>query len=342
MRCAVVILNWNGRHHLQRFLGSVVENTPASAAEIVVADNGSSDDSLEWLEANYPSVRTIVLDKNYGYAGGYNKALEQLDSEFFVLLNSDVRTPKGWLEPMLELLEGDATIAAAAPKILSEQEPNRFEYAGGAGGFIDVLGYPFCRGRVLEDVEYDRGQYNDAREVFWASGACMVVRAEVFKALGGFDADFFAHMEEIDLCWRMQSCGHKIMTMPQCAVYHLGGGTLPQNTPRKLYLNYRNNLAMLFKNHRIRTLIFVLPVRFCFDIASAVVFILQGHSDFSAAVVRAYRDFYKSLPQLRQKRREISRARRSKLVGMLSGSIVIRHIVFRKHYFSQIRGLGQR
>ncbi len=340
MSCAIVILNWNGLHHLQRFLGSVVKNSP-QWADLVVADNGSSDGSIEWVEENFDSVRIIKLDQNYGYAEGYNKALEQVDSEFFVLLNSDVQTPEGWLEPLIEQLKQDDNIAALAPKILSLDEPTRFEYAGAAGGFIDFLGYPFCRGRILETIEYDHGQYNNSEQVFWASGACMLVRADIFRKAGGFDGDFFAHMEEIDLCWRMQAMGYKIVSSCESAIYHLGGGTLPQNTPRKLYLNYRNNLSMLFKNHRLRDLFFVMPIRFGFDMASAVVFVLQGHSDFTKAVFRAYRDFIKALPKLKQKRLQIQKTKDSKIFGLLKGSIVIGHIILRKQYFSQIKQLNR-
>ncbi|MFI3266645.1 MAG: glycosyltransferase family 2 protein [Rikenellaceae bacterium] len=340
MKCSVVILNWNGLHHLQRFLGSVVDNTPPEF-EIVVADNGSSDNSLDWVKDTYPRIRTICLDKNYGYAGGYNKALKQIDSEIFVLLNSDVTTPKGWIEPLIEKLDKHQDIAALAPKILSEIEPTRFEYAGSAGGFIDIMGYPFCAGRIMESIEFDNGQYDNISQVFWASGACMVIRAEVFKRAGGFDADFFAHMEEIDLCWRIQAMGYKIAVENSCHVYHLGGGTLPQNNPRKLYLNYRNNLSMLFKNHRKRNLVWVIPTRLGFDMASAVIFCLQGHVDFSKAVLRAYRDFIKLLPALTRKRKAIKRLADHKCLGILKGSIVVQHMIYGKQYFSQIKRLSQ-
>ena len=220
----IVILNWNGAGHLRRFLPSVLASVPEGVG-VVVADNGSTDDSLGVLEREFPAVGRIVLDRNYGFAGGYNRALEYLDADYFILLNSDVETPAGWVEPLVETLDRDRTVAAVAPKLLSLVEPARFEYAGASGGFIDYLGYPFCRGRILQCVERDEGQYDDARDVFWASGAAFCCRAEVFRAMGGFDEDFFAHMEEIDLCWRMQLAGYRVRIEPRSRVYHLGGGS---------------------------------------------------------------------------------------------------------------------
>lgn len=246
MRTAIVILNWNGRHHLERFLGSVTAHT-AAPTRIIVADNGSTDSSLEFLAERYPQVERLRLDRNYGYAGGYNRALQLVDADCYVLLNSDVEVSEGWLEPLVAMLERDPEVAAVAPKILSYNARDTFEYAGASGGFIDILGYPFCRGRILSHVERDMGQYDTPREVFWASGAAFCCRADIFRRMGGFDADFFAHMEEIDLCWRMQIAGYKVMVEPRSRVYHLGGGTMPNESPNKLYLNYRNNLAMIFK-----------------------------------------------------------------------------------------------
>ena len=238
---AVVILNWNGRQHLEQFLPSVVEHTPQQV-RIVVADNGSTDDSIAFIEQTYPDIDIIRLDKNYGFAEGYNRALERVDAEFFILLNSDVEVTAGWVEPLVATLTNHRTVAAVAPKLRSYGHREYFEYAGAAGGYIDILGYPFCRGRILSTLEKDCGQYDSAQEVFWASGAAFCCRADVFRMLGGFDADFFAHMEEIDLCWRMQLAGYKVMVEPHSVVYHLGGGTMPNESPRKLYLNYRNNL----------------------------------------------------------------------------------------------------
>ncbi|MDE5622442.1 MAG: glycosyltransferase family 2 protein, partial [Alistipes sp.] len=240
----IVILNWNGADHLRRFLPSVVAAAPAGVG-VVVADNGSTDCSVELLEREFPTVGIIRLDANYGFAGGYDRALEQVEADYFVLLNSDVETPAGWLEPILETLERHPDIAAAAPKLLSVDDRSRFEYAGASGGYIDYLGYPFCRGRILRCTEVDAGQYDDARDVFWVSGAAFCCRADVFRMLGGFDADFFAHMEEIDLCWRMQLAGYRVRIVPESRVYHLGGGTLTAASPRKVFFNHRNTLAML-------------------------------------------------------------------------------------------------
>ena len=228
---AVVILNWNGRKHLEQFLPSVIQHTPQQV-DIVVADNGSTDDSVEFLRREYPNVKLVLLDRNYGFADGYNRALKQVDAECFVLLNSDIEVTEGWLEPLVATLQNNSQVAAVAPKLLSYVERQRFEYAGAAGGFIDYLGYPFCRGRILSTIEQDEGQYDTPCEVFWASGAAFCCKADVFRALGGFDADFFAHMEEIDLCWRMQLQGYKVMVAPRSVVYHLGGGTLPNESPR--------------------------------------------------------------------------------------------------------------
>ena len=245
-RLSVVILNWNGRRHLERYLPSVVAHTEGDA-EVIVADNGSTDGSLQLLKANFSAVRTIRLDRNYGFADGYNRALEQVEAEFFILLNSDVEVTAGWVEPLVATLTNHRTVAAVAPKLRSYGHREYFEYAGAAGGYIDILGYPFCRGRILSSLEKDCGQYDSAQEVFWASGAAFCCRADVFRTLGGFDADFFAHMEEIDLCWRMQLAGWKVIVEPRSAVYHLGGGTLQTSSPRKIFFNHRNNLAMLYR-----------------------------------------------------------------------------------------------
>ena len=257
MKVKIVILNWNGRAHLERFLPSVVAHS--GEASVVVADNGSNDDSVLFLREHYPQVELLQLDQNYGFAEGYNRALSRIEADCYVLLNSDVEVEEGWLNPLVARLAADEKVAALAPKIISYERKSDFEYAGAAGGFIDCFGYPFCRGRILDTIEKDQGQYDTAREVFWASGACMVVRADLFHKLGGFDGDFFAHMEEIDLCWRMQLAGYRVMVEPRSRVFHLGGGTLPNNSARKLYLNYRNNLSMLFKNLSRRSLLPVCP-----------------------------------------------------------------------------------
>ncbi|MDR2890160.1 MAG: glycosyltransferase family 2 protein [Alistipes sp.] len=417
----VVILNWNGAAVLSRFLPSVVENTPSVVpggkthegetpggkthggaphrVEIVVADNGSTDGSVELLKRDFPDVRLVLLDRNHGFAGGYNRALAQLraedswaaaendasgandasgvhhvsdaneasgahhasganvktgsETDYYVLLNSDVETPPGWLEPLIEMLAANPDVAAAAPKLLAfnDSEPPSFddkplssnskptpcpprclcesasfEYAGASGGFIDALGYPFCRGRIMGTTECDAGQYDDAREVFWATGACLTCRVDVFHALGGFDESFFAHQEEIDLCWRMQSAGWRVMVEPRSYVYHLGAGTLPPS-PQKLYLNYRNNLAMLYKNLPSGRMQLIVGVRLVLNFLSAMVYLLRGERKNFSAVMRAHRDFWSMKREgARAKRRQIQSSRKAKPRGVYRGSIILRYL----------------
>lgn len=322
-RLSVVILNWNGRAHLERYLPSVVANTTGDA-EVIVADNGSTDDSLVWLRLNYPDVRVVRLDKNYGFAGGYNRALKEIESEYYLLLNSDVEVTEGWWQPLVALLDAEPEVAVVAPKLLSDAERDKFEYAGAAGGFIDYLGYPFCRGRILSKVERDEGQYDDRRDIFWASGAAMCCRSEVFHALGGFDDDFFAHMEEIDLQWRMQLAGWRIMVEPKSRVYHLGGGTLPVSS-RKIYLNHRNNLAMLYKCSTTAQRVTVAVVRPFTDMAEALGYLLTLHPHKAWAVVRAWGTFLKWHKELAHKRKAVVRSK--KVQGIYRFSIVVRYLL---------------
>jgi GT2 family glycosyltransferase len=358
----VVILNWNGAEILPRFLPSVVAGTPPEV-EIVVADNGSTDGSVELLRRDFPSVRVVTLDRNYGFAGGYNRALAALDAEdavnaaraegraadFYILLNSDVETPAGWCEPLIEMLEGRGDVAAVAPKILSYTERdnpkaghNTFEYAGASGGFIDSLGYPFCRGRILGTCEADSGQYDDAREVFWASGTCLACRADVFRELGGFDESFFAHQEEIDLCLRIWSAGWRVMVEPRSRVWHLGAGTLPPS-PRKLYLNYRNNLAMLYKNLPRGAMQAVVAARMVLNTLSAAVYLARGerenwravwraHLDFCTMVATATADLYGEKQNLREKREKIQSTRIARPSGMWRGSILVSYMLGRRRF----------
>ena len=330
----VVILNWNGEEHLRRFLPSVVA-TVRPGVSVVVADNGSTDGSLALLREEFPEVELLQLDRNYGYAEGYNRALAQLEADYFVLLNSDVETPQGWLEPLIERMESDGSIAALAPKLLACSDRERFEYAGASGGFIDMLGYPFCRGRILSTLERDCGQYDTAREVFWASGACMVVRAGIFRKLGGFDGKFFAHMEEIDFCWRVQLYGGKVWIEPRSRVWHLGGGTLPNNTPRKIYLNYRNNLAMLYKNLPAGRVEVILFVRMVLDGLSALVFLLQGRADFFREVFRAHLDFHAWRGELWEQRCRIQQESITRSRMIYGGSIILRYL-FGRHRFGKM------
>ena len=327
----VVILNWNGAHHLRHFLPSVMATTPAEV-EIVVADNGSTDDSLTLLRSDFPAIRVLEFEQNYGYAEGYNRTLTMLEADYFVLLNSDVETTPGWIEPLLETLQENASIAAVSPKILSFSDKTSFEYAGAAGGYIDRLGYPFCRGRMLSTIEKDQGQYDDARRVFWTSGACMMVSAGAFREVGGFDGEFFAHMEEIDFCWRAQLFNYTVMYVPSSRVYHLGGGTLPNNTPRKLYLNYRNNLAMLYKNLPSERLGVVLWSRMMLDACSAWIFLLQGNKAFFRAVFRAHRDFRARRKELKSIRHDIQRRSITRSKEIYGGFILLRYFLGRKKF----------
>ncbi len=306
IKTAVVILNWNGRRFLEKFLPTLIKFTPNENTEIIIADNNSSDDSIEFLNKNYATLKQINFDKNYGFTGGYNKALKQIDAKYFVLLNSDIEVSENWLNPLIDLLDSDSTIAACQPKIKSFDNKNDFEYAGAAGGFIDKYGYPFCRGRILDNTETDTGQYNVIQDVFWATGACIVIRADLYNKVGGLDNDFFAHMEEIDLCWRLKNLGHRIVCNPNSTVFHVGGGTLPNNSPFKLYLNFRNNLFLLYKNLPKDKLFKVLIPRMILDGVSAVTFLLKFSFSSYYAVLKAHIHFYKSIKKLRIKRRQLT------------------------------------
>lgn len=300
MKIAVVILNYNGEKLLPQFLPSVIQHS-ANAA-VIVADNASTDNSINLLEKDFPQIKLIKLDKNYGFCGGYNRALQQIEAEYYVLLNSDVEVTAHWLTPMLELLEEDRTIAAVQPKILSWHQKDHFEYAGAGGGFIDCLGYPFCRGRLFESVEKDEGQYNDVKEVFWATGACLMIRSNIYHALGGLDEDFFAHMEEIDLCWRIQRSGQKVYYTGESTVFHVGAGTLSRSNPRKTYLNFRNGLSLLYKNSSLLALRVKFPIRLLLDYLAALLFLVKGEFKNTKAVIQAHSDFFKDLSKTKKKR----------------------------------------
>lgn len=304
-KVSVVILNWNGVELMKRFLPSVVAHTPPEIAEVVVADNGSDDGSLAWLKEAYPDVKIVALDRNYGFAGGYNKALEQVETPYYLLLNSDVEVKEDYVTPLLRVLESDKEVAVVMPKIRSQREPEFFEYAGAAGGFVDRFYYPYCHGRVLDSVERDNGQYDTPSEVFWASGAAFLVRADLYRSFGGFDDDFFAHCEEIDLCWRLKRAGYKVMYEPMARVFHLGGGTLDNASPRKLFYNFRNSLFMIHKNAPSGRLFGALVGRMCFDGAIAAYYLLQRKPSYFAAVFRAHVHYYKSRKSLKAKRRKL-------------------------------------
>ncbi|MBR1631235.1 MAG: glycosyltransferase family 2 protein, partial [Paludibacteraceae bacterium] len=302
-RCSVIILNWNGAKHLRNYLPSLVEHTMLPDVELVVADNGSTDESFDVLKL-YPQIRLIRFDKNYGFAEGYNRAVREVDARYVVLLNSDVRLTAGWLSPLLNALEQDENIAACQPKIRADLHPENFEHAGAAGGFIDWWGYPYCRGRIMSYVEPDQGQYDSACDIFWATGACLCIRRDLYLSVGGLDSTFFAHMEEIDLCWRLRARGWRIRCIPQSTVYHLGGGTLSASNPQKTYLNFRNNLIMLYKNLPGKRLRQVMRTRWFMDNLAAFMMLLSGHAGDSKAIRKARHDYHQMRPDYNQARRE--------------------------------------
>ncbi len=320
MDTAVVILNWNGKKFLEIYLPSLTQNTDRENAFIVVADNGSTDGSVEWMEVNYPDIRVIEFDKNWGFTGGYNRAFNEIDADYYVLLNSDIEVTPGWLDNLLSFMEDNPDVGICQPKVLAMHDKTYFEYAGAAGGFIDRYGYPFCRGRILSKVEKDHGQYDKPMEVFWATGACLMIRSSLYHHLGGLDESFFAHMEEIDLCWRAKLLGYEVWCVPSSVVYHVGGGTLPNNSPNKLYFNYRNNLLMLYKNlpEKIRSR--RLFVRRCLDGVSALVYLVTGKWSYFKAVCRAHRDYRKMKKEIDPS--SFSEENNNK--GYYSGSIVLR------------------
>lgn len=302
IKTAVVILNWNGRAFLEKFLPGVISATVSPGTEVIVADNGSGDDSVSWLAGNYPDIRVIMLDKNYGYAGGYNRVLEQIDSEYYILLNSDVAVEQGWSDALITFMDMHPAAGACQPKIKSYSEPERFEHAGAAGGYLDRFGYPFCRGRIMNYTEKDRGQYDDVREIFWASGACMAVRASAFEQCDGFDELFFTHMEEIDLCWRMQNAGFNIYCVPESTVWHVGGGTLNYGSPQKIYYNFRNSLLMLAKNLPSRRIRRTILTRQILDGVAALMFLFSAGWKSFTAVIKAHNDFRKARNSIRTHR----------------------------------------
>lgn len=331
MRIAVVILNWNGKAFLEQFLANVVVNSYGQGS-VYVADNGSTDDSVDYVKRHHPEVRIIETGGNLGYAGGYNRALAHISEPYAVLLNSDVEVTPDWLIPLLHRMDADENIAACQPKLLDFNHRDRFEYAGASGGFIDSWGYPFCRGRMFDTLEVDSGQYDDARSVFWATGACMMVRMEAFRVAGGLDADFFAHMEEIDLCWRLQRAGHSVWVEPLSVVYHVGGGTLHKSNPRKTFLNFRNGLELLLKNLPYNKIFSILLLRMTLDGVAACRFLLSGATADFWAVVKAHFAFYGRLCTTWRKRGGAY----PKLRGISSGSVVVDYFVRGKKLFSDL------
>jgi GT2 family glycosyltransferase len=331
---AIVILNWNGRKYLEKFLPSVLAST-YSGVEVIVADNASTDDSVSFLQCTYPDLRVIVLDRNYGFAGGYNQALKQVKSDYYVLLNSDVEVAPGWIEPVVALMEKDAKIGACQPKIRMYADPDVFEYAGAAGGWLDFLGYPFAKGRVFDVCEKDEGQFDAAEPIFWASGAAMFVRAHLYHELGGLDNYFFAHQEEIDFCWRVQLAGYTVYSCPSSVVFHVGGGTLPKGNERKVFLNFRNNLIMMAKNMPLEQRIWKLPFRFVLDSISAWKSLLAGQGVYFWAILEAHLAFIKWLVAKRGQS-VFPANRRGTLHGWYRHSIAWQYFVLGKKTFREI------
>lgn len=336
-RVAVVILNWNGKSFLEKFLPGIHQSCKG-IADLVVADNASTDDSIDFLERHYPSVRIIKLPKNNGYTGGYNEALQKVSNEYYVLLNSDVEVKDNWISPVLNLMDSNPAIAACQPKILSQSHPDEFEYAGAGGGFIDKFGFPFCRGRIFQSIEKDNGQYDDDSRIFWATGACMFIRSSCFHELNGFDNAFFAHMEEIDLCWRLQNAGYEIWYCGKSQVYHVGGGTLPKNNPKKTYYNFRNNLFLLYKNLAPEKFWKVLLFRMLIDTIAAIKFLFSNGWKDSSAVFQAHRDFQKGKKMYDQHRLQQKRLDFQQTKGIYHKSIVFSYYLAGCKKFSELKG----
>lgn len=336
IRTSVVILNWNGLEFLKKFLGKVVQYSAGKDTAIYVADNGSTDTSCEWVESNFPEVGVLRLEGNYGFAGGYNRALGLINSDYFMLLNSDIEVTGGWLEPLVEHLDRNKDVASCQPAVLSYYKRNFFEHAGAAGGFIDKYGYPFCRGRVFSYTEPDEGQYNDPEDIFWSTGACMLVRAEAFRNCGGFDDAFFAHMEEIDLCWRFHNSGYRVSYVPGSAVYHVGGGALNYSSPRKTYLNFRNSLFMLYRNLPGKDLNRIIFIRKVLDGAASVMFLFKGQFRHSFAVLQAHIDYYRNKRRISISRRSNVSSKENLSRVILNKSIVFEFYLRRKRTFTAI------
>lgn len=334
MSVAVVILNWNGKAYLQQFLPSVMQSE-YPVLQVIVADNASTDDSIAWLQENYPSVKTIILPVNYGFAKGYNEALKQVTADVYVLLNSDVEVESNWINPVIQAFEKNPLLAACQPKILAYHNKDIFEYAGAAGGWIDNLGYPFARGRIMETCEIDKGQYDVFTTCFWATGAALFVKAELYHQLGGLDEYFFAHQEEIDLCWRIHNEGYEVGCEPSSVVYHVGAGTLAKHSPRKTYLNFRNNLVMISKNMLFQEKCWKMPLRFLLDGLAAIKFVASGELSHASAVVKAWVSFGGWVFN-HSETKNIPASRYINSDGWYSGSVLWQYYVKGKKHFSEI------
>jgi GT2 family glycosyltransferase len=336
-RAAVVILNYNGSYYLEKFLPDIIAHS--SPYPVIVADNASTDNSVNLLRQKYPTLQVVQNSGNLGYAEGYNQVLKHLDADYFILLNSDVEVSDNWIEPILSLMDSDRKIAACQPKILDYKHRDTFEYAGAAGGFIDKFGYPFCRGRIFNALEKDTAQYNDVHEVFWATGACLFVRSDAFNKVDGLDGDYFAHMEEIDLCWRLKNLGYKIMVQPQSVIYHIGGGTLNKLSRQKTYLNFRNNLTTLTKNHPPRYLLLKIIYRLVMDGVAGLKFLFDGQPKHFFAVLHAHFSYYKRLPSTLSKRAKFKKKQGFEFHegSMYKGNLVLEHFLGKINKFSDLK-----
>jgi GT2 family glycosyltransferase len=334
---AIVILNWNGQQLLAKFLPSVI-NSSYPNLQVIVGDNASTDNSVDFLRNHYPNVDVIINPENYGFAGGYNSILEQVEADYFVLLNSDVEVPRNWIAPVIELMESDEQIAAAQPKIKWQLQQTQFEYAGAAGGFIDIYGYPFCRGRIFDELEHDDGQYDQNIDIFWASGAAFFIKSSKWREANGLDADLFAHMEEIDLCWRLKNLGYRIVCCTDAEVYHVGGGTLNAINPYKTYLNFRNNLMIMQKNLPKKEAYLRIFARLWLDLIAMLQFMLKGRFKFSAAINKAHWHFFKELGKTARKRKQKQISIKD-LSGVYRGSIVWAYFVRKTTKFIDLKSL---
>lgn len=337
-KASIVILNWNGVKYLEQFLPIVIENSDISNIEIVLADNASTDNSVEFVRSNFPKIRIIQLEKNFGFALGYNKSLKQLDSEYYIILNSDVEVTKNWILPVLDFMDANTDVSACMPKLRSYDDRESFEYSGAAGGFIDKYGYPFCRGRVFNVIEKDTGQYDDILNIFWASGACLYIRAKMFWEAGGFDPRFFAHMEEIDLCWRLKLNNYRIVYLPFVTVFHIGGGALPKENSHKTYLNFRNNLFLLYKNLPSEKLIKILIIRLLLDYLAAINYIVNFRLKLFYVIIKAHLNFCVNLPYLIKYRgtKKLLLNNKNIFKEIINKSIVVEFYIKKKKFYIEI------
>ncbi len=333
MKISVVILNYNGKSWLDKFLKIAIDKSPE--AEVIVIDNASTDDSIVYLKNNFPQVRLIQNERNSGFAGGYNEGLKHIESDYYILLNSDIEITDNWIMPVINSIEADPLIVAGQPKILAYNQKNKFEHAGAAGGFIDKLGYPFCRGRIFTETEVDHGQYDTTKNVFWATGACLFIKAEKYWEIGGLDDAYFAHMEEIDLCWRLQNKGYKIICEPSSKVFHVGGGTLDYRNPRKTYLNFRNSLYTIHKNKK-GPIFFIIFQRLLLDGVAGVKFLVSGDYKHIVSIVKAHFHYYGHLKVLNKQRKQIIKKDFTSLNGVFKGSIVYQYFIKKVKAFSKL------